>query len=173
MTTTTRDAQALTYLATRLRDETHGCGKWDQSGTYAVIGELVGLNLADTLHRIVGHALDPEARTPGAIKRPFVPKVEKPTTGPLRPDEACRNCGRPKHPANADCDARVPVKTADVSAPVAHLRALRDEVTAELCRHGIPPTNCPDCTAHLRALRDEATRADHQNPETDEEASDA
>ena len=75
MTTTTRDAQALTYLATRLRDETHGCGKWDQNGTYSVIAELVGLNLADTIRRVIAHALDPEARTPGAIKRPFVPKV--------------------------------------------------------------------------------------------------
>lgn len=147
MTTTTRDAQALTYVACRLRDETHGCGKWDQNGTYAVISEFVGLNFDDTLHRVIGHALDPEARTPGAIKRPFVPKRhdEPARPGPLKADEACRNCGRRIHPAAADCDTRVPVRTADVSAPVAHLRALRDEATAELCRHHVAPSNCLDC----------------------------
>lgn len=142
VTTTTRDAQALTYLATRIRDETHGCGKWDQNGTYAVIAELVGMNLADTIRRVIAHASDPEARTPGAIKRPFVPKAETPRAGPLRPDEACRNCGRPIHPPSADCDARVPVKTADVSAPVAHLRTLRNHTAAELCNHGVPTANC-------------------------------
>ena len=144
MTTTTRDAQALTYLATRIREDTHGCGKWDQNGTYAVIAELVGQNLPDVIRRVIGHASDPNARTPGAIKRPFVPKVEAPRAGPLRPDEACRNCGRQVHAPNADCDARVPVKTADVTAPVAQLRALRDQVTAELCSHGVALTNCLD-----------------------------
>lgn len=91
MTTTTRDAQALTYLATRLRDETHGCGKWDQNGTYAVIGELVGQSLAETIHRVVGHALDPEARTPGAIKRPFVPK-QPDAPGHRKPAKAGEDC---------------------------------------------------------------------------------
>lgn len=147
MTTTTRDAQALTYLATRLRDETHGCGKWDDTGTYAVIAELVGQNLAETVRRVIAHATDKEARTPGAIKRPFIPKTEAPRAGPLRPEEACRNCGRPIHPPSAECDARVPVRTADVSEPVAQLRALRDETAAELCSHGVALTNCLD---HLK-----------------------
>lgn len=91
MTTTIRDAQALTYLATRLRDETHGCAKWDQAGTYAVIRELIGQNLAETIHRIVGHALDPEARTPGAIRRPFVPtRTDEP--GRRQPAKAGEDC---------------------------------------------------------------------------------
>ncbi|MCF6376916.1 hypothetical protein L2K70_04810 [Nocardioides KLBMP 9356] len=95
MTTTTRDAQALTYLATRLRDETHGCAKWDQNGTYAVIAELVGQNLAETTHRVIGHATDPEARTPGAIRRPFVPqRAEEP--GRRQPAKAGEDCRR--HP---------------------------------------------------------------------------
>jgi hypothetical protein len=149
MTTTTRDAQALTYLATRLREETHGCGKWDQNGTYSVISELVGLSLTDTLNRIIGHALDPEARTPGAIKRPFVPKVSTDPSRPTPPkvDEACRACGRRMHSADEVCSSpttRPVERTTDVSAPIAHLRALRDETTAELCTHGVKRTNCHD-----------------------------
>src|SRR5687768_11273828 len=93
MTTTTRDAQALTYLATRIREDTHGCGKWDQNGTYAVIAELVGQNLGETIRRVIGHASDPEARTPGAIKRPFVPTHPEDPKGarfPAKPGDDCR-----------------------------------------------------------------------------------
>jgi hypothetical protein len=92
MTTTTRDAQALTYLAVRLREDTYGCGKWDQNGTYAVISELVGMNLAETIRRVVGHALDPEARTPGAIKRPFVPAKAEDPKAPRFPAKAGEDC---------------------------------------------------------------------------------
>lgn len=149
MTTTIRDAQALTYLATRLREETHGCGKWDQNGTYSIISELVGFNLADTIHRVVGHALDAEARTPGAIKRPFVPKVATDPSRPTPPkvDEACRACGRRMHAADEVCDTpttRPVERTTDVSAPVAHLRALCDEATADLCSHGVGRVACND-----------------------------
>lgn len=107
MTTTTRDAQALTYLATRIREDTHGCGKWDQNGTYSVIAELVGQNLGDVIRRVIGHASDPEARTPGAIKRPFVPApVEDPKAPPRppKPAECCRLCGRALHSPDAVCD---------------------------------------------------------------------
>lgn len=97
--TTDQDARALTYLARRLRDETHGCARWDDAGTYAVIARLVGQNLALTIERVTRHAADPEARTPGAIERPFVPDPTKPPT-PRRdwPDDAhrCRTCSLDK-----------------------------------------------------------------------------
>ena len=95
MTVTKGDVQALTWLATRLREDTHGCGHWDAQGTYAVISEHIGHNLAETLHCVVGHALDPEARTPGAIRRPFIPKrPEEP--GRRQPAKAGEDCRR--HP---------------------------------------------------------------------------
>lgn len=73
MTTTPRDAQALTYLARRLRDTTHGAGAWDEAGTHAVISKLVGQSLAIAAERVLHHAADPKAQTPGAIMRPFTP----------------------------------------------------------------------------------------------------
>lgn len=96
MTVTKGDAQALTWIARRLREDTHGCGPWDPAGTYAVIAELVGQNLAETVHRVIGHALDPEARTPGAIRRPFVPKRDDGPTGRVKPAKAGEDCKR--HP---------------------------------------------------------------------------
>lgn len=60
---------------------------------------------------------------------------------PPRPQDACRTCGR--HVDRCDCKGgptRRPLKPN--SNGVAHLRALRDEATAELCSHGMPRTNC-------------------------------
>lgn len=124
MTTTKRDLQALHYLAQRLRAETHGARKWDDPGLTSVLAKLEGHNLAITVERVTRHAADPEARTPAAIGRPFVPDApaaEKPR--PLKPHEACRNCGLAKHRPHAECDARVPMRTSDVTAPVTRLRA--------------------------------------------------
>lgn len=97
MPATDRDAQALAYLARRLREETFGCREWDDAGTYAVIkAELVGKQLAHAAETVLAHATDPEARTPGAIRRPFTPKPDgQPTRNhPPRRDEVC-----PAHPA--------------------------------------------------------------------------
>lgn len=96
MTVSKGDAQALTWIARRLRDDTHGCAPWDPAGTYAVIAELIGQNLAETVHRVIGHALDPEARTPGSIRRPFVPKRAEEPTGRVKPAKAGEDCRR--HP---------------------------------------------------------------------------
>lgn len=91
MTFKLQDAQTLTYVAVRLREETRGCGQWDHAGTFAVIRELIGQNYGESLHRIVGHAVDPEARTPGAIRRPFVPKrLDEP--GRRQPAKAGEDC---------------------------------------------------------------------------------
>jgi hypothetical protein len=73
-----QDIRALTYLARRLRDETHGAGKWDEAGTYAVFTDVfAGQNLATTMERVLGHATDIEAKTPGAVRRPFTPPPPK------------------------------------------------------------------------------------------------
>lgn len=78
MPTNDQDLRALTYLARRLRDETHGCRQWDEAGTFAVLKDtLAGQNLLISLQRVIGHATDPDAQTPGAIKRPFVPEPAK------------------------------------------------------------------------------------------------
>lgn len=91
MPLTDQDARALTYLAGRLRAETPGAGKWDDAGTYSVIAGLVGQDLAATIERVVRHAADRDAKTPGAIKRPFVPPApESGTRYPAKADESCR-----------------------------------------------------------------------------------
>lgn len=100
MPTTDRDLQALTYLATRLRDETHGCARWDDAGTFANLKDaLGGQNLAISIQRVLGHATDPDAKTPGAIKRPFVPEVSKvePPKPTYDPRKVCHVCGIGKH----------------------------------------------------------------------------
>jgi hypothetical protein len=75
MSSSLTDVQALAHLATRLRDEL-GLRKWDRQGVDAIFtAELIGLPLADVVRRVVGHATDPDARTPAAIRRPFVPKA--------------------------------------------------------------------------------------------------
>lgn len=78
MSTTKRDLQALHYLAQRLREETHGAGKWHDNGLTSVLSKLEGHNLAITIERVTRHAADPEARTPAAIERPFVPEAQGP-----------------------------------------------------------------------------------------------
>lgn len=101
MPTTDQDARALTYLARRLRAETHGARAWDEAGTYTAVVKYVGQNLAETVERITRHAADPEARTPGAIARPFVPEA-KPVS---RRDDVpthlrCSTCFKPR----VDCE---------------------------------------------------------------------
>ena len=146
MTTTTRDAQALTYLAVRIREDTHGCGKWDQNGTYAIIAELVGQNLGETIRRVVGHASDPEARTPGAIKRPFVPKQAddpKAPRFPAKPGEDCRY-----HPGEWAGSCRM----------CAADRLAGDQPTAR------PTTGAPPTAAYLEARGQRPEDTDEKEP---------
>lgn len=106
MPTTDRDAQALAYLAGRLRDETPGARKWDDAGTFQVLkAELVGKNLAMSVEAVLCHATDTEAKTPGSLRRPFNPPrpSDKPKdrAHPPKRGEDCRrhpgqwadNCG--------------------------------------------------------------------------------
>lgn len=97
MPLTDQDARALTHLACRIRKDTHGASTWDEHGTYANIAKLIGRNLAISAEQVLRHAGDPEAKTPGAIMRPFVPEApsEKHDRAyPPRRDEVC-----PRHPA--------------------------------------------------------------------------
>lgn len=142
MTTTEQDLRALAYLAQRLRTETHGAAKWDHAGLWPVLKRLEGHNLALTIERVTRHAADPDARTPAAIERPFVPEAPK-ATGVRYPPKAadecrlhpgewatsCRACagdalaGDPKRPTRAP-------RTGDYSERVAELRAAMRGETA-------------------------------------------
>lgn len=96
--TNDRDIQALTYLVRRLREETYGAGQWDEAGIVVKLTELRGQNLASVVERALCHATDPEAKTPGALLRPFLPPKpsERPKGHPHPPTkaEACRRCGQ-------------------------------------------------------------------------------
>lgn len=160
MPTNDQDARALTYIACRIRKETHGAKEWDDAGTYAVIAELIGQNLAITVERVTRHAADPEAKMPGAIKRPFVPAAQEP--GPRFPAKAGEDCRI--HPGEwidtcraCASDRLVGMRTArpqeaaaDVPGHVAALRALTRMTTH--------PT--PDATTReVRALSQTDDRA--------------
>lgn len=79
MPVTEHDARALAHLAARLREETFGANRWDQPGIWAEVRALIGQNLAVTIERVARHAADPDAKTPGAIRRPFTPGPPEPT----------------------------------------------------------------------------------------------
>lgn len=148
MPTTKRDLQALHYLAQRLREETPRAGKWHDNGLTAVLSRLEGHNLAITIERVTRHAADPDAKTPGAIERPFVPEAAAPgPPRPPKPSEACRHCGRHMHTPDAICDTptlRPVPRTSDADA-LARLRVIHDETAAELCSHHVSRANCLEC----------------------------
>ena len=111
--TNERDLRALAYLATRLRTETMGAGKWDDNGIWPILKKLEGQNLAVVIERVTRHAQDPEAKTPGAILRPFVPQavVESRHPHPLRagdPDECRIHAGQHRdHCSGCQADSLV------------------------------------------------------------------
>lgn len=133
MTTNDQDARALTYLARRIRKETHGCREWDDAGTYAVIAELIGQNLAITIERVTRHAADPEAKTPGAIRRPFTPEAPRPGH---------------RFPAKAGQDCRIhPGEWADTCRACAADRLVGDHTPER------PEPPASDTTTHVARLR--------------------
>ena len=99
MPTTKRDLQALAYLCKRLREETSGAGTWDDPGLWKVLAKLEGHNLHLTIERVIRHAADPDARTPAAIERAWVPDAPKAETRyPAKAggeDECRRHKGQP------------------------------------------------------------------------------
>jgi hypothetical protein len=94
-----QDIRALTYIARRIRQETRGAGEWDEVGTHAVISRFKGHSLTITIERVTRHAGDAEARTPGAMERPFTPPA--PVAGvrhPVKAGEDCRiHVGEERH----------------------------------------------------------------------------
>lgn len=102
MPVTEQDVRALTYLARRLRAEAGGSA-WDEAGALAAVSQLTGRELAASIERITRHATDPEARTPAAIHRPFLPPPASTAgpTGPRRRDQ-CTTCG--DHIQRCHCD---------------------------------------------------------------------
>lgn len=94
MPVTDQDARALAYLVGRIRQDTRGANEWDAAGVYAVIARMVGQSLPVTVERVTRHAADPEAKTPGALTRPFLPPA--PEGGPWTPAKPADEC--PAHP---------------------------------------------------------------------------
>lgn len=160
---TDRDAQALTYLACRIRKEVPGARKWDEAGTHAEIVKMLGQNLPIVVERVTRHAGDVDAKTPGAIRRPFIPAaaVAGPPSPP-RPHEACRDCGR--HFDSCLCDGgpktRKPEQIPDPTPIVDRLRAVIAETTAEFCSHGVDRRMCID----HRERKTSSTAATEGNP---------
>lgn len=102
MAVTEQDARALAFLASRLRAETPKANHWDRAGIEKVVDKLIGRDLANACERVVRHSIDPEARTPAAILRPFTPAApESEAPRPPKSEESCRLCGR--HATNCTC----------------------------------------------------------------------
>lgn len=135
MPTNDQDVRALVYLASRLRNETHGCREWDAHGTAAVFArELTGKNLRIAVEEVLAHACDPEAKTPAAIKRPFKPEpVEAPKRIAPKRGECCSvhpgqyadNCGGCRADVLAGDDPARPAPPADPAHKAAALAAAR------------------------------------------------
>lgn len=158
MPTTDQDARALTYLAKRLREETYGANTWDEAGIHAVIAKLIGRNLPTLVEQVTRHASDPEAKTPGAINRPFLPEAPKAGANyPPKKHEACPN--HPGHRADscAGCAAdklagdptAEPVRPRPSGIGQQALRQARAElarVQQDTCGHGVSARGrCADC----------------------------
>lgn len=80
MSTTAADIGLLVDLAYRIREDTPGCKPWDRQGTHVIFTrELRNMHLLTALEIVTRHAADPEAKTPAAITRKFLPAATKPS----------------------------------------------------------------------------------------------
>lgn len=167
MPTTDQDARALTYIVKRLREETYGASRWDETGIHAVITKLIGRNLPTVVEQITRHASDPEAKTPGAINRPFLP--EAPKAGPLYPPKRHEEC--PHHPgqwrdACHGCQAdklageQAPAEPANPRVSGIGQEALKrmrsDLARLDLCGHGVDRSKgkCNDCATETEPSKE-------------------
>ncbi|WP_235738972.1 hypothetical protein [Nocardioides alcanivorans] len=133
MPVTDQDARALAYLAIRLRVETNAT-TWDEAGTLAATQQLVGRGLHPSIERVARHAADPQARTPAAIHRPFLPDAPGPEApSNPKPHEACTTCGR--HIDRCICEQ--PSRRKD-HAPAPDLSATRERI--RVAREARKPT---------------------------------
>ena len=125
MSLTDQDARALIHLARRLRQDTYGAGPWDQPGIEAEVFKLVGQDLAVSIERVVRHAADPTARTPGAIRRPYTPGPPEPRReldiAPV--GSRCTTCGRVEGDCTPDHEFTHPhARDVDITPTVAELK---------------------------------------------------
>lgn len=155
---TDRDLAALTYLAGRLREETYGCGTWDQRGLEVKVAEFRNQNLAVTVEQILRHATDPEAKTPGALHRKFSPPTPS-ERGPMKrgnptvgdPDECklhggqwadnCAGCNTEGITAYHDREPDPHANPPHADASLA--RALLAQTRGGLCDCGVRRGACP------------------------------
>lgn len=100
MAVTDLDVSALEHLAYRIREDTHGIKPWDRQGTHVIfVRELKGKHLLTAIETVVAHASDPEAKTPAAITRPFLPAVQRAAASRAKqpgPDDRCTTCSKTK-----------------------------------------------------------------------------
>lgn len=88
---------ALGHLVTVIRAD-RKLPTWDRRGIDQVLASLRHLDAHELATRAIGHAADPEARTPGALRRPFLPTPAAPRpAGPPPKREQCADCGIWKH----------------------------------------------------------------------------
>lgn len=168
MPMTDQDARALTYLARRLRDETNGACGWDDNGTYAVVSKLTGQNLAMSIERVTRHAADPEAKTPGAIQRPFIPDAQPASSNRDNPPahERCSVCSLSElrcklQTGNADLDHDFEAATIDRKRGPDAMAAIVQEAKSRLEPTATPPeprAKPATTNPRIQAARDELAR---------------
>ena len=108
MATTDQDLAGLVYFARRLREETYGCGTWDEPGIVAAVAEMKNWTLEVALEQILRRATDPEARTPKAILHKVssasLPSEKPKYGGPVKAADECPlHIGQPRPPHCATC----------------------------------------------------------------------
>lgn len=142
---TKQDLAALHHLAQRLRDETPGAGKWHDNGLTVALDAMLGWNLNTVIETVRAHASDPAAKTPGAMRRGFLPDTlpsGRPAAFPPKAGDAC-----PDHPGGwrgtcSGCAAdaltgETPPARGVAPSRIDTLRAAHTEATAVLCPCGV------------------------------------
>lgn len=129
MPTSDQQARAIAFLAAQCRPI--DAPAWQEAG---IVKQLTGdpRPLPDVILDAVATALDPEARTPGAIgKRPWRTRLlaaPSLTARPPRADEACHTCGRYVDGCLCDEPSTTPLRPADVVARKNYLDQMRAQL---------------------------------------------
>lgn len=103
-----QDLGALVHLARRLREETYGCGPWDEPGVAKAVADMKTWNLEVAVEQILRRATDPDARTPKAMlhrsSSARLPSEKPKYAGPVKRTEECPlHMGQPKPPYCPSC----------------------------------------------------------------------
>lgn len=137
------DVPMLTRLACRLREETMGCGPWDELGVSKYVAEMKSWNFETVVEQILRKGTDPDARTPATLlKRGMSPlPSERPGGrygGPPRKHEECHlhpgqraaNCGGCRADQLTGDRTPEPPPRRDLKPPPANFRELFDAARA-------------------------------------------